>query len=129
MPSDHRGLNPQKEYAAQLDNTIEWLTGNVEYVEKRINEYKTIEEPTLSSVNESLNFANQNLNAFQSQRFGLLTLRDEKIDTQDMKDKATTAIQDCKRAESVLKQWIAWLEFQQHRLSRSREADDEDIQE
>jgi hypothetical protein len=122
---DRRHINAQKEYASQLDNTVEWLQGNVAFVEKRIDEYKAIEDPTLGTIESAIEFAQQNLNAFQSQRFGLLTLRDEKFDTQDMKDKTTQAIQDCKRAESVLKQWTSWLEYQQHRLSRVREGDED----
>lgn len=109
-------------YVAQMKNTEEWLDGLVTYIEGRISATKE-NPPTAEGIEEALTFATQSLAAIQGQRGTLLELRDTKFDTQARKDDATRVIRECRRAEAVIKQWLDWLNYQSHRLSRLRDED------
>lgn len=114
--SEHSQLS----YVAQVKNTEEWLETVVEDIEARINTTKEF-EPTLEGATEALEVAAQSLAAIQGHREALLDIRDNCLDTQDRKDDTTRVIQQCLRAEGVIKQWVSWLNYQDHRLSRIRD--------
>jgi hypothetical protein len=112
----------QLTYVAQVKNTEEWLEALVVDIEGRIDATKEA-EPTLEGATESLEVATQSLAAIQSQRAALLDIRDNKLDVQSRKDDVTRVVQECRRAEEIIKQWISWLNYQDHRLSRLRDED------
>lgn len=110
----------QLTYVSQVKNTEEWLGALVDDIESRIDATKET-ELSREGTTEALTLAAGALAAIQGQRTALLTIRDQKLDTQDRKDDATRVIQQCRRAEDVIKKWSTWLNYQDHRLSRERD--------
>ena len=116
--------NMQLTYLSQVKNTEEWLEALVTDIEGRISESKE-NELTVEGATEALTLASQSLSAIHGQRAALLDIRDNKLDVQSRRDDVTRVIQECRRAEDVIKQWATWLSSQDHRLSRLRDDNEE----
>ena len=116
--------NMQLTYLSQVKNTEEWLEALVTDIEGRISESKE-NELTVEGATEALTLASQSLSAIHGQRAALLDIRDNKLDVQSRRDDVTRVIQECRRAEDVIKHWATWLSFQDHRLSGLRDDNEE----